>query len=92
MGERILELPLCWSKKNLSFVKTFPFTKFLSLHNDNLASLASMQNNASVVSDALLAVLILKTTLTADEIVVHLTYGVKLIYHKIETSLSTDEF
>ena len=34
----------------------------------------------------------LKTSLTADELIVHFTYGVKLVQYKIETSLSTDEF
>ena len=34
----------------------------------------------------------LKTSLTVDELIVHFTYRVKLVQHKIETSLSTDEF
>ena len=31
-------------------------------------------------------------TLTTDELIVHFTNGVKLVWHKIEMSLSTDEF
>ena len=33
-----------------------------------------------------------KTSLTADQLIVHFRYRVKLVYHRIETSLSTDEF
>ena len=40
----------------------------------------------------LIAIFKLKKSLTADELTIHFTYRVKLVWHKIEASLSTDEF